>query len=96
MIPAAWYAKFRATEYSTLFKLRELYAHKYSLAKSVDGFKKQAPEYADEIAATTYGQLTENPTKHLDVKEMEKHPSPLVEVLLQKLSKDRQARENTE
>ncbi|MGV1013741.1 MAG: hypothetical protein ACOYB4_02080 [Methyloceanibacter sp.] len=73
LIPAAWFVSFTAIRHSSLFRLREHYAYKYSMAVSVEGFKKQAPDYEQEIAAMVLEQLAFNPTDKLiaskDIKE---------------------------
>lgn len=65
LIPAAWLVSFAAIRHSSLFRLREHYAYKYSMAVSVEGFKKQAPEYEEEIAALVLEQLAFNPADKL-------------------------------
>ena len=53
--------------HARLFRLREQYAHKFSIAASVDGFKKQAQGYEDAIAAETYMRLAEiNPAERME------------------------------
>ena len=51
LLPAIWYVSFCTARYNSLFKLKEHYAYKYSMAVAVEGFKKQAPEYEGMIAA---------------------------------------------
>ena len=57
LVPAVWLTKFSAARHHQLFQLKEHYQYKYSLAMAVDGFKKQAPEHADAIAAETFNRL---------------------------------------
>lgn len=86
LIPAAWFARFAASRYSDLFRLKEDYEYKHSIAASVEGFKKQAPEYSSEIAASTLFELTFNPTSRLDDgKKNERHPNPVLERIMNKL-----------
>lgn len=86
MIPTAWLAKFSASRHHQLFQLKEHYQYKYSLAMAVDGFKKQAPEHADAIAAETFNRLLFNPADRLNgVGEADGHPSPLMNWLMNKL-----------
>lgn len=40
LLPALWFVTFTTARYNSLFKLREHYAYKYSIAMAVDGFKK--------------------------------------------------------
>ena len=56
-VPLIWAARFAAARHEKIFKLREHYKYKYSLAMSVEGFKKQAPKYEDQIAAITFSHL---------------------------------------
>lgn len=87
MVPSIWRAKFSASKYQQLFKLKEHYQYKYSIAMAVDGFKKQAPEHADAIAAEAFNRLLFNPADRLSGAASEStdaHPSPLMEVLLNK------------
>ncbi len=65
LIPAVWFVSFTAIRYSSLFRLREHYAYKYSMAAAVEGFKHQAPEYQEEIAAMVLEQLAFNPVDKL-------------------------------
>lgn len=51
MLPATWLTAFFAKSYSSFFDLEREYAHKAALAMSVDGFKRQAPKYEEEITA---------------------------------------------
>ncbi|MGP1256761.1 MAG: hypothetical protein ACTS10_20250 [Kiloniellales bacterium] len=87
MIPSIWRAKFSASKYQQIFKLREHYQYKYSVAMAVDGFKKQAPEYADAIAAEAFNQLLFNPADRLSgikLENTESCPSPLMDSLMNK------------
>jgi len=85
MVPSIWRAKFSAAKYHQIFQLREHYQYKYSLAMAVDGFKKQAPEHADAIAAETFARLLFNPADRLSGSEpVDSHPSPLMNWLMNK------------
>ena len=86
MVPTIWATKFSAARHHNLFILKELYQHKYSLAMAVDGFKKQAPEYAEAIAAATFKELLNNPADRIqDSKAIGDHPNPLFNAILDKL-----------
>lgn len=63
ILPAALYTAFQIRKYNQLFRLREHYAHKYALAFSVEGFKRQAPDHESMIAASVFDQLSFNPTE---------------------------------
>lgn len=90
LVPAAWFVSFSAIRHSSLFRLREHYTYKYSMAVSVEGFKKQAKGYEDEIAALVLEQLAFNPADKLvaskDVPEG-KAPNPLMRFFMAKLNK---------
>jgi len=86
LLPAAWFAKFAAGRHADLFKLKEHYAYKYSVASSVDAFKKQAEPYKDEIAAATFFELTFNPAERMGVKgSAERHPNRAMDWVMGKL-----------
>lgn len=75
LLPASWLTIFNARKYANLFKLKEHYAYKYSIAASVEGFKHQSPEYKDEIAFSAFYELAFNPAQDIDSKKMvAKHP----------------------
>ena len=70
MLPAAWLTVFTGGRHARLFRLREQYAHKFSIAASVDGFKKQAQGYEDAIAAETYMRLAAiNPAERMEPRQ---------------------------
>lgn len=87
LLPAAWFVSFSAIRHSSLFRLREHYAYKYSMAVAVEGFRKQAQGYENEIAALVLEQLAFNPADKLvpskDVKEG-KIPHPMLELFLKR------------
>lgn len=67
MLPAVWLTMFAGGRHARLFRLREQYAHKFSIAASVDGFKKQAEGYEGAIAAETYMRLAAiNPAERME------------------------------
>ena len=83
IIPAAWLCKFSAARHAALFKLKEDYAYKYSVAASVDGFKKQSEKFADEIAYTTFQELCFNPADKMDKGNLDADcPQPALQKLL--------------
>ena len=65
LLPGAWLVSFSGARHASLFRLREHYAYKYSMAVSVEGFQKQAPDHKQEIAASILEQLAFNPTDKL-------------------------------
>lgn len=90
LLPAAWFVSFSAIRHSSLFRLREHYAYKYSMAVSVEGFQKQAEGYEGEVAALVLEQLAFNPADKLvhsrDIQEG-KVPHPILSLILAKLRK---------
>jgi hypothetical protein len=86
LIPGIWFARFAAARHSALFRLREHYEYKYSIAASVEGFKMQAPTFKDEIAATAFRELAFNPADKMDGTNTESgHPNPVTDWLLKKM-----------
>lgn len=79
MVPTIWLTRFAAARHHQLFQLKEHYQFKYSLAMAVDGFKKQSPQYADEVAAVTFQNLSFNPADRLSGKgAASDHPNRLL------------------
>lgn len=75
-----------AVRHDRLFKLREHYAFKYSVASSVEGFKKQAPDLKEAIAAAAFFELTFNPATAMGTGADEaRHPNPAMERVMKKL-----------
>lgn len=68
ILPAGLLAAFASTRHSALFRLREEYNHKKGLAASIDGFKAQAPDYAEAMAAAVFQELVKNPALAIDGK----------------------------
>lgn len=61
LLPATWATAFFAGNYAELFHLSREYAHKAAMAKAVDGFKREAPEYREEIVAGVFMEIRDNP-----------------------------------
>jgi hypothetical protein len=61
LIPGTWATAFFASNYAELFHLSREYAHKAALAKAIDGFKREAPEYAQEIVGSVFMEIQDNP-----------------------------------
>lgn len=66
VLPALLLAGFAAHRHSALFRLREEYSHKEAMAVSVQGFKQQAPQYQEPIAAAVFQELLVNPANSMD------------------------------
>ncbi|CCQ73914.1 hypothetical protein [Magnetospira sp. QH-2] len=95
MVPAIWLTRFSAAQHHHLFQLKEHYRYKYSLAMGVDGFKEQAPEYENEIAAATFFELTFNPADKLEEpKGATKHPNPILDKVMDKMGMNHKGRES--
>lgn len=89
MVPPIWLAKFAAARHEKLFRIKEHYEYKYSLAMGVEGFKKQAPGHEAEIAALTFAELAFNPVDKLGSKEnLAAHPNPFMERFMRKIGID--------
>lgn len=61
LLPATWATAFFANNYAELFHLHREYAHKAAMAKAIDGFKREAPEYKEEIVAGVFMEIRDNP-----------------------------------
>lgn len=84
LLPATWLTAFFTKSYAEYFHLEREYAHKAALAKSVDGFKRQAPQYEEEITAEVFMEIRTNPANR-DGPEPAAHP--LYDVLSKAVSK---------
>lgn len=84
LLPATWLTAFFTKSYAEYFHLEREYAHKAALAKSVDGFKRQAPKYEEEITAEVFMEIRTNPANR-DGPEPAAHP--LYNVLSKVVSK---------
>ncbi len=63
LLPATWLTAFFTKSYADFFHLEREYAHKAALAMSVDGFKRQAEKYQEEITAEVFMEIRNNPAK---------------------------------
>lgn len=82
MVPATWLTVFFNKSYSEFFHLEREYAHKAALAMSVDGFKRQAKKYDEEIAAEVFMEIRSNPA---DRPSPEPASHPLYDILAKKV-----------
>lgn len=73
LVPATWLTGFYTKTFADFFHLEREYAHKAALAMSVDGFKRQAPKYEEEITAEVFMEIRNNPAKGQAV-EAASHP----------------------
>lgn len=83
LLPGSWLALFFAKAFSEFFHLEREYAHKAALAQSVEGFKREAPKYEEEITASVFGEILNNPSNR---KSPEPAQHPLYEVLTKRLT----------
>jgi hypothetical protein len=84
LLPATWLTAFFTKSYAEFFHLEREYAHKAALAMSVDGFKRQAPKYEEEITAEVFMEIRNNPGRGQSV---EPASHPLYDVLSKVVSK---------
>lgn len=84
MVPATWLTGFYTKTYADFFHLEREYAHKAALAGAVDGFKRQAPKYEEEITAEVFLEIRNNPAKGHSV---EPAAHPLYDVLAKVVGK---------
>jgi di/tricarboxylate transporter len=61
LLPATWATAFFASNYAELFHLSREYAHKAALAKAIEGFKREAPDYEQEIVGSVFMEIQDNP-----------------------------------
>jgi len=61
VLPGTWATAFFAANYAELFHLSREYAHKAALAKAIDGFQREAPEYRQEIVGSVFMEIQDNP-----------------------------------
>lgn len=77
-----WLTLFSSRRYRNLFDLRQQYTHKYSMAFSVEGFKQQAPQYAEQLAAWVFHVVAEPPVSAKSSKGLGDSPLPNVEAVV--------------
>lgn len=61
VLPGTWATAFFAANYAELFHLSREYAHKAALAKAIDGFQREAPDYRQEIVGSVFMEIQDNP-----------------------------------
>lgn len=84
LLPATWATAFFAGNYAELFHLSREYAHKAAMAKAVDGFKREAPEYREEIVAGVFMEIRDNPGSRKSPPAATPQ-NPIAEKILEKL-----------
>ena len=92
LLPSILLIAFSAKWYAALFRLREVYAHKYAVAASLPGFKIEAPTYSEAITASGFKELLDNPAVDVAKNEngnsvFERLLAPYVKSTLEKMLK---------
>lgn len=80
LAPAVWLTSFNSKRFSELFFLYQQYNHKAAVAQSIDGFKREAPSYQEDICAAMFLELSENPSALLK-KQKGGSPAPMNPIL---------------
>jgi hypothetical protein len=86
LLPGAWLTTFAGHRYSSLFQLHREYAFKAAIAMSLEGFKKQAPGYEEEIAGAAFLELTEKP-EYGPKYASDNNPNPILKHLIATIEK---------
>jgi len=76
-----WLTLFSSRRYRSLFDLRQQYSHKYNLAFSIDGFRKQAPQYGEELVAWVFHEISQSPAVG-NSRKLGDNPIPSLEELV--------------
>jgi uncharacterized protein YoxC len=82
LLPGSWLSLFFSKTFSEFFHLEREYAHKAALAKSVEGFKREAPDFEQEITTGVFGEILNSPSSR---KSPEPASHPIYEVLTKRL-----------
>ena len=82
LIGPFWLTLFSARRYRSLFDLRQQYSHKYNMAFSMNGFKNQSPENAQNIAAWVFSIVANNPSSQKLGGPMDEAPSTSISDLV--------------
>jgi hypothetical protein len=73
LAPATWLTGFFTKAFADYFHLEREYAHKAAIAKAVEGFRRQAPKYEQEITAEVFLEVRTNPARNSAVEPVS-HP----------------------
>jgi hypothetical protein len=85
IIAPFWLTLFSARRYRSLFDLRQQYSHKYNMAFAMDGFKTQAPGFAEGIAAWVFTIVAANPVLPKAGTSMDTPPPMTVEGMMKEV-----------
>lgn len=91
LLPASWLTAFFTKSYADFFHLEREYAHKAALAMSVDGFKRQAEDYQQEITAEVFMEIRSNPAARQGPDPVS---HPLYDILSKTVSKVLERKDN--
>lgn len=83
VIAPFWLTLFSARRYRSLFDLRQQYSHKYNMAFSMEGFKNQAPSFAESIAAWVFTIVAANPVLPKSGTSMDTPPPLTVQTMVE-------------
>jgi hypothetical protein len=61
LVPMTWLTYFFARQHAHFFHLEREYGHKAALARSVEGFRRQAEKWQEEIAMAVFLEIRANP-----------------------------------
>ncbi len=61
IVPALAFVSFAGRRYAALFAMQREYAHRVTLAKAIEGFRRLAPNYEQEITGAVFLALNQNP-----------------------------------
>ena len=82
-----WLTLFSARRYRSLFDLRQQYSHKYNMAFSMEGFKNQAPQHREAIAAWVFQIVAAAPVMQPVGRTMDTPPPWSVDEMLKEVGK---------
>ena len=61
LLPGIWVTKFNSRRFHIYSELHRQYSHKATIAKAIEGFKKESPEYKEQISAAAFIELHVQP-----------------------------------
>lgn len=82
MLPGTWLTYFFSKAYAEFFHLEREYAHKATLAKSIEGFKREAECYQEEITASVFREVLTSPSLRNSPKAVQ---NPAAELFIEKI-----------
>ncbi len=88
LLPGLLLVGFAARRHRALFRLREMYLYKFTVAASLAGFKGEAPEHEQAVAAAAFEQLLFNPVTYMEKEEPPSRKDGRLRRWLKKIIKD--------